>query len=129
VADTHFTAELIKKSGEFAINVANEAILKEMLFCGSVSGRKTDKIKKSGLSVIKGKKIKVPVLKDCAGYLECRVIDSIEYGGVTVFVGKVLYAAAKRGAFDSCWVPEKAKTVHHIGGKFFAFTGSRFQSE
>ena len=31
-----------------------------------------------------------PILRDCAGYLECRVIDTYAPGNHTLFIGKVL---------------------------------------
>jgi flavin reductase (DIM6/NTAB) family NADH-FMN oxidoreductase RutF len=32
-----------------------------------------------------------PILKDCLGYIECRVRDHVSYGDHTLFVGEVAY--------------------------------------
>lgn len=37
-----------------------------------------------------------PVLRDCLGYVECRVVGQVEYGDHTVFVGEVIGAQVYR---------------------------------
>ena len=37
-----------------------------------------------------------PVIKDTLGYVECRVVGSVEHGDHTVFVGEVMGAAVHR---------------------------------
>jgi flavin reductase (DIM6/NTAB) family NADH-FMN oxidoreductase RutF len=37
-----------------------------------------------------------PVLQDCLGYVECRVIGQVDYGDHTVFVGEVIGAKVYR---------------------------------
>ena len=127
VAETHYTAELIKETGEFVVNVPNEELLKSLMICGKVSGRKENKFKKAKLTPVTGKKVKAPLIKECIGYLECRVVDAVTYDGVVVFVGSVLACGARKELYDGYWITEKAKTVHHLGSSFFALTGKRFK--
>ena len=128
VADGHYTAELIKKTGEFVINVPDEKMLAALTGCGKVSGRNEDKIKKFNLALGGGKKVGVPHLEDSIGYLECRVKDAHPYDGVILFVATVQLAAVRPDLYDGCIIPEKAKAVHHLGGSWFALTTKRFKA-
>ena len=124
LSETHYTTELINKTCEFVINIPDTKLLSSVKTAGSVSGRKTDKFKKTGLTPAKGIKSAVPHIKECIGFIECSVIDKINYDGVTLFIGKVLYCAAEKKLFDTIW-NEKAQTIHHLGGKNFALMGKR----
>ena len=119
LADSHYTTELIKETGEFVINVPTEELLPKLMAAGGVSGRKEDKFKKTGLTPKKAEKVSAPYIEECAGYLECRVKDSKSCDGVIVFIAEVLAAKAKEALFSGSWIPEKAKTVHHLGGGSF----------
>ena len=63
------------ESGEFTINIPyNQNANKILGYCGSKSGKDTDKIKDLGLTLIKGRKVDVPAIKELALTLECQVI-------------------------------------------------------
>jgi len=51
---------------------------KAVAYCGEVSGREHNKFKESKLHLVKGKKVKVPVIKECRIYYECRVIHKLK---------------------------------------------------
>ncbi len=70
-----FTHEQLK-SGEFSINIPidREGAGKILGYAGTVSGRNTDKIKDLGLTLIEGKNISVPGIRECPLTLECRVL-------------------------------------------------------
>ena len=46
------TGELIKKSGEFAVNIPDERLLKAPWLCGTRSGRRINKFKRANLTSI-----------------------------------------------------------------------------
>lgn len=70
-----FTNELLEKSLEFTVNIPYGEYDKKILgFCGSKSGRNTDKIKELGLSLIEPSVISTPAIKELPLTLECRVI-------------------------------------------------------
>jgi flavin reductase (DIM6/NTAB) family NADH-FMN oxidoreductase RutF len=98
------------------------------LFTGKTSGRHENKFKMSGLTAADGKKVKTPHIEECLGFLECRVKDRLPYDGVTLFIAEVLHAEADDKFFDGTWISEKADTIHHLGGGYFAVTGKRFKT-
>ncbi|MHB9155416.1 MAG: flavin reductase family protein [Endomicrobiales bacterium] len=129
LAKTHYTAELIEAHRQFAVNIPDEKLLPAILHAGKASGRNENKFKSAGLTAAPGVKIKTPHIEECIGYLECSVREQREYNGVAMFVADVVYAQAREDLFDETWITEKAKTVHHLGGGYFAQTGKRFKAK
>lgn len=127
LAEDHYTTELIGETKTFVINVPDVKLLSALLGAGKVSGRDADKIKKFGVQMAKGEKIKTPHLAEAVGWIECEVLDRKVYDGVVLFVGKVLFAAADDAAFDGCLDPSKRPTAHHLGGGWFALAEKRIK--
>lgn len=121
VGKERFSLELIKKSGEFTVNIPNWDLLEQMLYCGTHSGRDVDKFKETKLTAEKAEKLlKTPKIKECIGSIECSVIDYKEVGDHILFFGEVLYAEAEEDLFkDGVWDTEKAGLIYHLGGNFF----------
>ena len=78
VRPSRFTHEFVEDSGEFTVNVPDEGMEKAVAYCGEVSGREHNKFKESKLHLVKGKKVKVPVIKECRIHYECRVIHKLK---------------------------------------------------
>lgn len=87
----NLTHELVNKSRAFAVSVVSEAA--EMPFIGTFGfkcGRETDKLAK--IQVKRGVLGLPIVTSNAAGYLEAKVIDQVEVGTHTLFVGEVVAA-------------------------------------
>jgi len=126
IAKSHFSCQLIETTKEFVINVPNVFLLKQVKFCGSVSGKNIDKFKESSLTPIPAKVVKPPLIKECIGHLECKVVDIYPAGDHTIFIGNVVVASANKGLFDgACWDLNKEETslIYHFGGTLFATIG------
>lgn len=120
VAKTHLSAELIRKSEEFIVNVPGFDLLKSVVYCGTHSGREVDKFKETGLTPESANRlIKTPLIKECIGHLECYLSDIKEAGDHFLFLGEVIYACAQEDLFNETWQPDKVKLIFHLGGKFF----------
>lgn len=75
VRESRFSYEQLKKNQEFTINIPVGEFDKSIIgFCGSKSGRDTDKIKDLGLTLVDGEKVSVPAIKELPLTLECKVI-------------------------------------------------------
>lgn len=121
IAKTHFSYELIKKSEEFIINIPHSDILKQVVFCGSTSGYKTDKFKESKLTAEKAIRLtKTPVIKECIGHIECYLRDVKDIGDHGLFIGEAIYACAEEDLFSESWHIDKTKLIFHFGGASFA---------
>jgi len=115
-----FSYGLIKKSGEFVINVPSIDLLDKVVYCGTNSGRDVDKFKETNLTAQKAATLKnAPIIKECIGYLECRLKDEKEAGDHVMLMGEITRACAEKELFDERWKVEKVKLIYHLGSKFF----------
>jgi flavin reductase (DIM6/NTAB) family NADH-FMN oxidoreductase RutF len=78
VRPSRLTHEFIEDGGEFTINVPTQGMGEQVAHCGEVSGRKHDKFKECELTLVKAKKVKVPIIKECKAHYECRVIHKLK---------------------------------------------------
>jgi len=93
VAPERYSHDLIEEQGEFAVNVPTTDIMDEMHRCGITSGRDCDKFASTGLTPIPAQMIRSPLIKECYGHLECRVVQTHTCGDHTLFVGEVVAAS------------------------------------
>jgi flavin reductase (DIM6/NTAB) family NADH-FMN oxidoreductase RutF len=112
VAPERYSHDLIARSREFVVNVPSTDLEEAMRFCGARSGRDVDKFAETGLTASPAKKVSPPIIEECFGHLECRVVQSHVCGDHTLFVGEVLSASLNedvltRGKLD----PVKAKPI------------------
>jgi flavin reductase (DIM6/NTAB) family NADH-FMN oxidoreductase RutF len=78
---------LIHGSGAFALNFLRKDQLDLIKDFGLVSGR--DKEKLAGVPYKNGPSGS-PILEDCWGYLDCRVVNAMDGGDMTCFLADVL---------------------------------------
>lgn len=125
IGEQAYSLRNILKTSEFAINIPNRRILKETVFCGNTSGKNIDKFKETGLTQYPACRIKVPLIKECIGHIECKVFKKYRFGDAILLIGKVLSASVNDGLFDKCLRVDKltGKTLHHLGGKYFTIPG------
>jgi len=74
----------------FTINIPSETHIKEADYFGIVSGRKKDKLLAAGLTPVRSELIDAPYIKEFPLILECRLIQTIEIGLHTQFIGEIL---------------------------------------
>lgn len=75
VRHSRYTHELIEKANEFTISIPfHKDLNKALTVCGTLTGRNSDKIKETGLSVKPSNKIETPVVLGCNLYYECRIV-------------------------------------------------------
>ncbi|MBR3998049.1 MAG: flavin reductase family protein, partial [Clostridia bacterium] len=82
--------EIIKESREFVINLTPASLVEVCDYCGTVTGRVVDKVKKTGLTLIESSEVKAPTIENCPLSLECRVTDIIPEGSHDLFVADVV---------------------------------------
>ncbi len=102
---------LLKKKGEFTVNVPDKEKLEELKGCGEVSGKNFDKYEKFGLEKEESETIDVPGVKEFPLIIECTVEKNIETGDHLWFIGKVVNAKRDED-FD------RSDTILYWGGEF-----------
>jgi len=120
VAPSRYSHDLIKNSGEFVINFAPFDIVEKVNFCGTHSGRKTDKINESNLTLIHAEKVKTKLIKECFAHLECKLFDSFTLGDHTLFVGEVVNTLIDEDAFENDVLNNNStKPTCYLGGNAY----------
>lgn len=92
VSDGHLTADMIRSAGRFTVSVLSEAQKDIAIACGTVSGRKEDKISRVDTEYTKSG---IPMISRSIAQLECKVVDiNTATGNHTIFIAEVIDAFA-----------------------------------
>jgi len=100
VAPRRYSHGLIEETGEFVVNVPSIGLEEQMHYCGVKSGRDVDKFAETGLTPIPAKTVKPPLIGECFGHLECRVVQRHVCGDHTLFVGEVVATSVDEDVMD-----------------------------
>ncbi len=120
VAPSRYSHRLIEETKEFVVNLPTVEIVKETLFCGRTSGKKTNKFDETELTPMPAKKVKAPIIEECVAHLECILHNQFKTGDHTIFVGQVVAAYVNKGVFTDTFNIDKARMLYHLGGNVFA---------
>ena len=93
--------DIIKKSGEFVINLVSEELTRACDWCGVKSGAKVDKWKEMTLTPEKAEKVKCSMIAESPLNLECKVVETHDYGTHTMFVAEIVGMHADEKIVDS----------------------------
>ncbi len=122
VRPSRYSYNIIKETGEFAINLTTEDLAFATDWCGVRSGEKYDKFKEMKLTKEKGKYVKCPLIKESPVSIECKVKEIKELGSHHMFIAEVLSINAdekyidEKGAFDIT----KCNLISYANGKYFS---------
>jgi flavin reductase (DIM6/NTAB) family NADH-FMN oxidoreductase RutF len=120
-----YTYELIRQNKELVINVPGANLLEQTHLVGTVSGRKIDKFKEAGLTPVPAKLVQPPLVDECAGHLECQVIETFTVKTHDLLICEVIYASVEEDLFDGAWIPEKFHTLHYMSATQYGLLGRR----
>ena len=118
----------------FTINVATEAFARQADYCGIASGRDTDKFAATGFTAIKSELVNAPYVEELPLIVECRLVQTVEVGGHTQFIGEIVDVKADSAILSDQGIPDIEKvrpmiftpvirTYHGVG----PYLGQAFQ--
>jgi flavin reductase (DIM6/NTAB) family NADH-FMN oxidoreductase RutF len=113
--------DIIKRTGEFVINLTTEKLAKATDWCGCRSGAKFDKWKEMNLTPSSAQVIKAPIIKESPVNIECKVKQIIELGSHHMFISDVVAVSVdeeylnENGAFSF----SKANPLVYSHGHYF----------
>lgn len=96
VNKTHKSYEMIKNSGVFALSFleSGQKDIAQTFFQATQREGNTF----NGIEFYAGEETGCPIISNSLGYVECRVVGSVEAGDHVVFVGEVIGAGVHRDA-------------------------------
>jgi flavin reductase (DIM6/NTAB) family NADH-FMN oxidoreductase RutF len=125
-ADT-LTRRLVEASGEFVVNVPTVKMIDAVYAAGKASGDDEDKFDLHALATSPASIVAAPLLDDCAGWLECKVIPEPHMQeAYDMFVADVVAAWVDDALFaDGLWTFPSAddRTLHHLSSGVFLTSG------
>ena len=87
----HYTNAGIKENGTFSVNIPSEELVTITDYCGIVSGTSVDK--SILFEPFYGKLKTAPMIKECPLNLECKLVQTLDYGGsAEIFIGEIVEA-------------------------------------
>ena len=114
--------EIIKRTGEFVLNLTTRALARATDWCGVRSGRDFNKFSEMHLTPIKGEVVSAPVIAQSPLNIECRVRQIVPLGSHDMFIADVVNVQAddslidlKTGHFDL----EKAQLIAYSHGQYY----------
>ncbi len=95
-----YTYENIQRREAFTINIPSQSHIRQADYFGLISGRKEDKLARSGLTPIRSELVDAPYLDEFLLVLECKLVHTFDLGVHTQFVGEILDAKADESVLD-----------------------------
>ncbi|MBD3180350.1 MAG: hypothetical protein GF417_12670 [Candidatus Latescibacteria bacterium] len=123
----HYTYRLIRKTGEFGINIPDLSMAEAVIYCGRNSGRDVDdKFAGAGLSRIPASRISAPLVAEAAARIECRISQVVDMGYSSLLIASLLRTEVRKDYYsEDRWdFNDGLKLIHHLGGSRFAVSGS-----
>jgi len=118
VSPKRYTHGLIKRYGEFVVSVPSTDMVRDVWIVGSESG--PGKLAKTSFTLVRAQKVGTPIIREALANLECRVIDSLNYGDHTWFVGEVVAYSYREEAFPGMVPSLEAGFLAHLTRNKFA---------
>ncbi len=106
VARENATHAAIEATKEFGVNLVTDEQVAAMAFAGHFSKADTDKLASTLFETYPATKIKPPMIKGALLNAECRLVQQVDFGDHTAFVGEVVAFALD---------PTKSPVVLHHG--------------
>lgn len=100
VRPSRYSYDMIKKTGEFVINLTTEKLAYATDYCGVKSGRDVDKFKEAKLTKEKAEFVKAPMILEAPVSIECKVREIKELGSHHMFLADVLAVHAEEAYMD-----------------------------
>ena len=112
----NYSYTALRKSKECVIAIPTADMIKQVVGVGTCSGADTDKFEKFGLTPVKGKHVRSPLIKECLANIECKVIDIVKKHNIVVLEGVAAYFESSR---------KEQRTLHAVGDGTFVVDGRR----
>ena len=115
--------DLIKRTGEFFINLTTTSLVHATDWCGVRSGREYNKFKEMHLTPQQGQVVKAPLIAESPLNIECRVRDIRPLGTHDMFLADVVAVNAEDNLIDKAtgaFQLNHAQPIAFSHGKYYS---------
>ena len=122
VRPSRHSYEMLKKSGEFVINLTTEQLAKKTDYVGIFTGSKVDKFEKCNLTRVPSKAVSAPTIAESPLALECKVFEVIPSGTHDIFLADIVSISCDESILDKNGKirMDKAGLMAYAHGEYFA---------
>lgn len=106
----------LTKFRECVIAIPTVDMIDRVVGVGTCSGADTDKFERFRLTPVKGKRVRAPLIRECAANIECRVVDIVKRHNIVVMEGVAAHVDAGR---------KEKRVLHAVGDGTFIVDGRR----
>lgn len=114
---------IIRRTGEFVINLTTHELARATDWCGVRSGRDCDKFRETGLTPIPAARVAAPIVAESPVNIECRVRQVIPLGSHDMFLAEVVHVQVDAALIDPStgrFCLERACPIVYSHGEYFA---------
>jgi len=116
IASGNHSFELVRKSGECAINLPTTALTDIVVGIGNTTGAEIDKFAHFGLTARKAERVRAPLIEECHANFECKLVDDALVDRYNFFILEVVKAQVAAS-------PKHPETLHYTGDGVFMVSG------
>jgi len=109
------TAQNIRRTGEFVVNVVTEDLLQQMNICATDFPAEIDELEMAGLETTPSTIIHVPRIRTAHAALECVEHTTLEIGNSRIILGRVVAMYVEDQFVDPAGPYIRAEELHAIG--------------
>jgi flavin reductase (DIM6/NTAB) family NADH-FMN oxidoreductase RutF len=109
------TAQNIRRTGEFVVNVVTEDIAQKMNICATDFPAEMGEVEIAGFTTTPSEKVKPPRLAEAHAALECREHTTLEIGRSRIILGRVVAIYVEDRYVDPAGPYIKAEELHSVG--------------
>ena len=103
--------DAILKRQAFTINVPSQAFVCAADYAGMASGRDADKFAVAGLTAVRSELVDAPYVAEFPLVIECRLLQVVEIGVHTQFIGEIMDVKADEEVLDENGIADPAKVL------------------
>ena len=112
----NYSFAALRRTTECVIAIPTVDMVDKVVGIGTCSGADTDKFARFGLTAVRGKVVKAPLIKECLANIECRVVDIVGRHNIVVLEGLAAYVDSAR---------KERRTLHAVGDGTFIVDGRK----
>ena len=120
VRPERYSYPILKRTGEFVINLTTRELAFATDYCGVKSGRDVDKFKEMKLTKLPAAQVKAPMIGESPVNIECRVRQILPLGSHDLFLADVVAVHADEKYMDAehKFHLEKAEPIVYSHGSY-----------
>jgi flavin reductase (DIM6/NTAB) family NADH-FMN oxidoreductase RutF len=122
-----YTYKNLMERKAFTVNIPTQKYIKQVDYVGLVSGREVDKFAITELSPVKSELVDAPYVEEFPLVLECRVIQIVEIGLHTQFIGEIMDVKANNSVLkkDLLDITKVQPIIFSAGSRTYYRVGRR----